>query len=133
LVYHLAALVEISGDAIVSQTLDGTILSWNKGAQRLYGYSVDDVRGHSIGILSPMDHGEELRMVLGQVKRGEKVTPFETLHQAKNGRLVRALVKAAAVHDSLHRVIGVSFCAQELPAPATSSTAIPLTDTLQKS
>lgn len=133
LVYHLAALVEMSGDAIISQTLDGTILSWNKGAQRLYGYAIDDVRGHSIGILSPNDGGTELRTVLERVKSGEKVAPFETLHQAKNGRLVRALVKAAAVHDSLHHVIGVSFCAQELSAPATSATAIPYTDTFQRS
>lgn len=125
LVYHLAALVEMSNDGIVSQSLDGTILSWNKGAQRIYGYSVDEIRGHSIGLLSPSDRGAEMQKVIESVKRGEKVPPFETLHQAKNGRLVHAFVKVGAIQDSTRRVIGLSFCVQELPGPAlTAATPI---------
>jgi len=126
LVYHLAALVESSGDAIVSQTLEGTILSWNKGAQRMYGYSVEEVRGQSIGLLNNTDGGATLRTILARVREGEKIAPFEAVHQAKNGRKVRALVKVSAIYDSLHKVIGASFCAQEL------NSSLPATDLLGK-
>jgi PAS domain S-box-containing protein len=132
LVHHLAALVEASGEAIVSQNLEGKILSWNKGAQRLYGYTVEDVRGQSIGILSPLDQGSQLRSILERVKSGEKVGSFEALHQAKNGRVVRAFVKVSAIYDSVRQVIGVSFCAQELSA-SVNPDALPLIDTLQRS
>lgn len=115
LVYHLASLVELSGDAIISQTLDGTILSWNKGAQRIYGYSAEEVKGLSISVLSPDDEGAMIKDVLGRLQAGEKVQPFETLHKAKNGRTVQAFVRVAAILDSTHQVIGASFCAQELP------------------
>lgn len=117
LVYHLAALVESSGDAIMSQTLDGTILSWNKGAQRVYGYSAEEVKGRNIAVISPDDAGAHLREVLKKVQRGESVLPFEAVHHAKDGRTVHALVRVAAVHDSTRQVIGVSFCAEDLTRP----------------
>jgi len=114
LVYHLAALVETSGDAIISQSLDGTILSWNKGAQRLYGYSAEEVKGKSISLISPQDGGYQLRGLLQCVARGEKIPAFEAAHQAKNGRSVNAFVKVAAIYDSTRKIIGASLCAQEL-------------------
>ena len=86
LVYHLAALVESSGEAIISHTLDGTILSWNKGAQRIYGYSAEEVKGRSIAILSPQDGESELVRNLERIRRGERIQPFETIHQTRQGR-----------------------------------------------
>jgi PAS domain S-box-containing protein len=118
LVYHLAALVEASGDAIISQSLDGKILSWNKGAQRLYGFAAQEVQGKSIAMLMPQDGGHEMRDILKRISTGEKVPPFEAVHLAKNGRGVHAFVKVAAIYDSMRRIIGASFCAQELAAPA---------------
>jgi len=114
LVYHLAALVESSGEAIISHTLDGTILSWNKGAQRTYGYSAEEVKGQSIAILSPQDGGSEMRQYIQRLRKGERLAPFETIHQARNGRSVRAFVRMSAILDSTHKPIGASFCAQEL-------------------
>src|SRR5262249_16188423 len=64
LVYHLAALVDGSGEAIISHTLDGTILSWNKGAQRMYGYSAEEMKGKSIATLSPDDNGAQMMRTL---------------------------------------------------------------------
>jgi len=120
LVYHLATLVESSGDAIISQTLDGTILSWNKGAQRIYGYSADEIKGQNIALLTPDDGGGQLREVLQAVQRGETIQPFEMVHQAKNGRTVNVLIRVAAVFDSTKKVIGVSFCAEDLSSPRSS-------------
>jgi PAS domain S-box-containing protein len=124
LVYHLAALVEASGDAIVSFTLDGTILSWNKGAQRIYGFSAEELKGQPIALLSPQDNGVEMIRVLQKIRNGERVQPFETIHQARNGRTVRAFIRISAILGSTHQAIGASFCAQELtdrPPVQTSS------------
>jgi len=114
LVYHLAALVESSGEAIISHTLDGTILSWNKGAQRIYGYSAEEVKGRKITLLSPEDGGSEMMRNLLKIQQGERVQPFETVHQARSGRPIRALVRVSAILDSTRKVIGASFCAQDL-------------------
>ena len=114
LVYHLAALVESSGEAIISHTLDGTILSWNKGAQRIYGYSAEEMKGRSITLLSPDDGGAEMMRNLRRIQNGEKVQPFETIHQARNGRSIRALVRVSGILHSTRKVIGASFCAQDL-------------------
>jgi PAS domain S-box-containing protein len=125
LVYHLAALVETSGEAIISHTLDGTILSWNKGAQRLYGYSAEEVKGRSIAILCPKEGDSEVMLNLEKIRRGERIQPFETVHEARNGRQVRALVRVSAILDSTRHAIGASFCAQELPdTPLRPSKAI---------
>lgn len=120
LVYHLATLVESSGDAIISQSLDGTVLSWNKGAQRIYGYSAEEVKGQNISLLSPADEGKQLHKVLEKIQQGEPVTPFEMKHVAKNGRTVNVFIRVAAVHDSTKKVIGVSFCAEDLSLPRSS-------------
>jgi PAS domain S-box-containing protein len=128
LVYHLAALMESTGEAIISHTLDGTILSWNKGAQRIYGYSAEEVKGQSIALLSPGDGGSEMMRTLERVCRGERIQPFETVHQAKNGRAVRALVRVAAIWDSTRKIIGASFCAQDLTETALLSAQNPRRD-----
>jgi PAS domain S-box-containing protein len=114
LIYHLAALVESSGDAIISHTLDGKILSWNKGAQRIYGYSSEEVKGQSIAILAPQDGGALMIQNLRRIAKGERLPSFETEHQARNGRSVQVLVRTAAIHDSTRKIIGASFVAQDL-------------------
>jgi len=122
LVFHLAALVESSGDAIISHSLDGKILSWNKGAQRIYGYSAEEVKGRMIDILSPQDGAAKMMEKIRKVRNGDRIHPFETSHQARNGRSVRVLVRVAAIFDSTRKVIGASFIAQDLsdigPAPS---------------
>jgi PAS domain S-box-containing protein len=121
LVYHLASLVESSGDAIISHTLDGKILSWNKGAQRMYGYSAEEMKGRYIESLTEGEGEVEMKTSLKKLRTGEKLKPFETLHRAKNGRVVRALVRVAAIYDSTRQIIGASFIAQEIPAIKAST------------
>ncbi|HVO33576.1 MAG TPA: PAS domain S-box protein [Elusimicrobiota bacterium] len=117
LVYHLATLVESTTEAIVSHDLEGGILSWNKGAQRLFGYSSDEVRGDSILLLSPRDGGAQLRAVLARLQRGEKVKPFDARLEGKNGRIAPVFIRVAVICDSTKKIIGATLCAQET-APA---------------
>ena len=120
LVYHLAALVESSGDAVISHTLDGTVLSWNKGAQRLYGYSAEEMKGQSIAFLDSDEAGIDSERYLEKLRRGERILPFEAVQRARNGRRVCALVRVSAIYDSTRRIIGASFSAQELAAALAS-------------
>jgi PAS domain S-box-containing protein len=113
LVYHLAALVESSGEAIISHTLEGRVLSWNKGAQRIYGYSADEMKGQSIFLLAP-EAAAEMELYLQRLRKGERIQPFEITHRARSGRPVSALVRVSAIFDSTRKIIGASFCAQEM-------------------
>ncbi len=124
-IYHLAALIENSTEAVISHTLEGAILSWNKGAQRIYGYSAEEVEGKPIMILSPIDQGAEIQRQVETIRNGKRPQPFETLHRARNGRTVKALVRVSPILDSTRQLIGISFSAQELidirrqPRPAS--------------
>ena len=120
-IYHLSALIENSSEAVISHTPDGAIISWNKGAQRIYGYSAEEVEGKPVMLLSPMDQGAEIERQLEAIREGKRPHPFETLHRARNGRTVRALVRVSPIFDSTRKLIAISFCAQELsdtPVPA---------------
>ncbi len=122
LVYHLAALVESSGDAIISHTLDGKVLSWNKGAQRIYGYTAEEMKGQSIEILADEKSRITMKHVLERIREDERIQPFETTHQARNGRKVKTFVRVAAIYDSTREIIGASFIAEELtPAKAAAA------------
>jgi sigma-B regulation protein RsbU (phosphoserine phosphatase) len=79
----LAALVESSNDAIIGKTLEGVIVSWNSAAERLYGYSAEEVIGRSIGMIVPAELANEIPAILEQIGRGEKVDHFDPgLHRA---------------------------------------------------
>src|SRR5690348_452959 len=85
---RLAAIVESSDDAIVSKTLDGIITSWNRSAERVFGYSADEAIGKSILLIIPPDqHGEET-VIIGKIRQGERVDHFETKRLRKDGHLV---------------------------------------------
>jgi PAS domain S-box-containing protein len=84
---RFAAIVESSDDAILSKDLDGTILSWNSGAERLFGYRAEEVLGKSVTILIPDDHRDEEPRILERIRRGERVTPYETVR--RKGRCTR--------------------------------------------
>jgi PAS domain S-box-containing protein len=133
-IYHLAALIENSSEAVISHTPDGTIVCWNKGAQRIYGYSAEEITGKPITMLSPIDQGTEIERQLEVIREGNRPQPFETLHVARNGRTVRALVRMSPILDSTRQMIAVSFCVQELidspTAPNPSSITSETEDSL---
>jgi PAS domain S-box-containing protein len=85
---QLASIVESSEDAIVSKDLNGTIITWNKGAERLFGYFAEEVVGKSIMVIIPEDRHAEETGILERIRRGDRIEHFETVRQRKDGRLV---------------------------------------------
>src|SRR5690348_7866309 len=85
----LAAIVDSSNDAIVSKNLEGRILSWNAGAQRLFGYTAEEVVGKSVIVLIPPELHDEERRILEKLRRGERIEHFETTRVRKDGTRLR--------------------------------------------
>ena len=84
----LAAIVESSDDAIVSKDLNGVVTSWNLGAERIFGYHAQEIVGQSILKLIPPERHSEEDYILGQVRRGERISQFNTIRRCKDGRLI---------------------------------------------
>jgi PAS domain S-box-containing protein len=110
----LAAIVESSEDAIVSKTLDGVITSWNRGAERLFEYTAEEAVGRHITLIIPADRQGEEVMILSRLRRGERIEHFETIRQAKSGRLMNISLAISPVRDSTGRIIGASKVARDI-------------------
>lgn len=110
---HLAAVVESSSEAIKSYAVDGTILSWNRGAERLFGYSAQEAIGKSIDLILPVDRREEARRKLASVAGGDHVR-LETLRRRKDGSFVDVAISASPVRDAAGRVVAVSALAHDI-------------------
>jgi PAS domain S-box-containing protein len=111
---HLAIIEEYSEDAILGQTLDGIITSWNTGAERIYGYSAQDMIGKSISLLVPPDHKDDTRLILEQIGNGEQVVRYESLRRKKDGRLINIALTASPIRDAQNHLIGVSTIAHDI-------------------
>src|SRR5579884_3975088 len=105
---RFAALVESSDDAIVSKSLQGIITSWNRGAERLFGYTAAEAVGQSITILIPPDRLHEEDIVLGRIGRGERVPPFDTVRWRKDGTLIDVSVTVSPIRDAGGAIVGAS-------------------------
>jgi two-component system cell cycle sensor histidine kinase/response regulator CckA len=110
----LAAVVESSQDAIVSKNLDGVILSWNAGAERLFGYSAEEAIGKPIMIMVPPEKHEEERGILERLRRGERIESFETVRCSKDGRRIDISLTISPVFDGAGRIIGTSKVARDI-------------------
>ena len=110
----LTAIIDSSDDAIVSKTLDGVITSWNRGAERIFGYRAEEALGRHITFIIPQERRAEEDAVLAQIVRGEKVDHFETVRVAKDGRLVDISLTVSPVRDKSGRVIGASKIARDI-------------------
>jgi PAS domain S-box-containing protein len=111
---RLAAIVESSHDAIISKDLEGIILSWNRGAEQLYGYSAAEVVGGSIALLVPPDHPDELPAILQRLKQGERIDQFETVRVRKDGTRVDVSINFSPVRDEAGQIIGASKIARDI-------------------
>jgi PAS domain S-box-containing protein len=111
---ELAAIVESSEDAIFSRSLDGLIVSWNPGAQRLFGYAAEEILGRSGTLLLPPDRLDEQSHVLESIQRGERVAHFETVRVRKDGSQVLVSLSASPVADAGGKMVGVSTIARDL-------------------
>src|SRR5262245_56700608 len=110
----LAAIIESSDDAIVSKNLDGIVQSWNRAAERMFGYSAEEMVGKSIRIIIPDDRQSEEDQVLASIRRGERVDHFETVRRRKDGTQIQISLTVSPVLDAEGRVVGASKIARDI-------------------
>jgi PAS domain S-box-containing protein len=110
----LSAIVNSSDDAIVGKTTDGIITTWNHGAERIYGYSADEVIGQPMTLLCPPDRVGEIQEILSTISRGERVVHFETERRRKDGTTFPASVTVSPIQDGSGRVVGASSIARDI-------------------
>jgi PAS domain S-box-containing protein len=110
----LAAIVESSDDAIVSKDLNGIITSWNRGAERLFGYTPEEVIGKPITIIIPADRLDEESRIIALIRRGERTEHFETMRRRKDGSVVEISLTVSPVKDADGRIIGASKIARDI-------------------
>jgi PAS domain S-box-containing protein len=112
--HRLAAIVESSADAIISKDLNGVIATWNKGAERLFGYLEQEAIGKPITMLIPEPHrGEEAR-ILERIRSGERIDHFETVRRRKDGSLVSISLTVSPIADGAGRIVGASKIARDI-------------------
>jgi PAS domain S-box-containing protein len=111
---HLAALVESSEDAILSKALDGTIRTWNAGAQRLYGYRAEEVVGQPFAVLLPPERAAEADAIMARLRRGEPVAHFETVRVRKDGTRVDVSVSYSPIRDEAGRLVGAAVIGRDV-------------------
>ena len=111
---RLAAIVESSEDAIISKTLDGTITSWNRSAERIFGYSAEEILGKSVSLLVPENREEELRLVLERLRNGEGVQHFETIRLRKDGRELDVSITVSPLRGPGARILGAATILRDI-------------------
>ncbi|MGD0141027.1 MAG: PAS domain S-box protein [Tepidisphaeraceae bacterium] len=111
---YLASIVESCDDAIIGKTLDGTVVSWNPGAERLYGYTAAEMIGRSISVLIPSYRPEELPEIYEALKRGEGVDGLETVRIRKDGTPVEVSLTISPIKDAGGQVVGASSVARDI-------------------
>ncbi len=123
----LVSIVESSDDAIISKDLNGTITSWNKSAERLFGYSEAEAVGQSVTMLMPPDRLEEEPRILASLRRGERVDHFETVRVRKDGRLqLNISLTVSPVKDGEGRIVGASKVARDVTERVRQDAALKL-------
>jgi len=110
----LASIIDFSDDAIASKDLNGIITSWNKGAERIFGYAAEEIVGKSVTILIPEDRQDEEPRVLAQIRRGERIDHYETVRRRKDGGLIDISLTVSPVKDGSGRIIGASKIARDI-------------------
>jgi PAS domain S-box-containing protein len=111
---YLASIIESCDDAIIGKTLDGIVVSWNPGAERLYGYSAAEMIGRSISLLIPTYRPEELPEIFETIKQGKAVDGLETVRIRKDGTPVEVSLTISPIKDAGGRVVGASTVARDI-------------------
>lgn len=111
----LASIVDSSDDAIISKDLNGVITSWNKSAERVFGYTAEEAIGRTVAaLLIPDDRQEEEPEILGRLRNGQRVEHFETLRRRKDGTLLNVSLTISPMKDALGRIVGASKIARDI-------------------
>ena len=111
---QLAAIVESSIDAIVRMDMRGTITHWNKGAERLYGYSAEEVVGKSVGSLMPPERSNDFDEIMQQLAKGQRTEHYETIHQRTDGTRVAVSLSVSPIFNTDGRVVGAAAIARDI-------------------
>jgi PAS domain S-box-containing protein len=111
---RLASIVDTSDDAIISKDLDGIITSWNKGAERIFGYMADEIIGKSIKVLIPAEHQDEENAILERIRRGERIDHYETIRRRKHGSLINISLSVSPLRNGQGKIIGASKIARDI-------------------
>jgi len=111
---RLAAIVESSYDAIISKDLNGTVTSWNRGAEKLFGYTAQEMKGASIASLIPKDAGGEETRILERLAKGERIEHYETTRLHKKGEMISVALTVSPIKDSAGKMIGASEIAHDI-------------------
>jgi PAS domain S-box-containing protein len=110
---QLASIVDYSDDAIIGKSLDGTILNWNKGAERLYGYSADEILGQPISTLLPPGRSDELQEIISKLQQGE-IVKEETVRRRKDGKMIDVALTVSPIKNSLGHITAASSIARDI-------------------
>jgi len=110
----LAAIIESADDAIITKTLQGVITSWNRGAERMFGYAASEVIGQPVTILIPDDHIDEESAIIAKLRAGERIEHYETVRLRKDGTLVDISLTVSPIRDANNKVIGASKIARDI-------------------
>ena len=110
----LASIVESSNDAIVSKTLDGTVTSWNHAAERIFGYSADEMIGQPITKLSVPGQAEDMVRILEKLSQGQRIEHYETMRRTKDGRTINVSLSVSPIRDATGKIIGAAKIARDI-------------------
>jgi PAS domain S-box-containing protein len=113
---RLASIIDSSEDAIYGKDLDGIITSWNKGAERIYGYTPDEIVGKNISILAPSDRKDEIPEILSKIAAGETINHFESMRVAKDGKALDVSISISPLRNAKGEIIGASAIARDITA-----------------
>jgi hypothetical protein len=113
---RLASIVDSSDDAILSKDLEGTITSWNKGAEHIYGYSVAEAVGKPVSMLTPKDRPDEIPAILGKIARGESIEHYQTVRLTKDGQHLNMSLSISPLRDQTGKIAGASVIARDITA-----------------
>ncbi|MEP7127017.1 MAG: PAS domain S-box protein, partial [Byssovorax sp.] len=110
----LASIVDSADDAIISKTLDGVVLTWNRAAEKIYGYTADEIRGHSIVRLMQPERAYEITEELATIRGGGRVEPYETFRVRKDGKVISVSLTISPILDEAGRIVGASSIARDI-------------------
>jgi PAS domain S-box-containing protein len=122
----LAAIVHSSDDAIISENLEGIVTSWNAGAERLYGYSAEQIMGKPITILLPRERQDEELTILGRIEHGDRIKHYETVRQRRDGSQFDVSLSVSPVKDAEGNVVGASKITRDITERKRSEAQISL-------
>ena len=110
----LASIVESSDDAIIGKSLDGIVMSWNRSAERIFGYTAEEMIGRPMSRLAVSGQQEDMTWILDRVRNGERIDHYETVRQTKDGRVILVSLSVSPIRDASGKIVGASKIARDI-------------------